>query len=78
MVILASDHPIFPRAEAAIALKGAATLPPENVLVRPEVRGLLEPDCAWPQLTTVEDFKQLGLAGFGVAKFEFRCNFTGS
>lgn len=39
----------------SILIEGAATLPPENLLVRPEVRGLLEPE--WPQLTSVGDFK---------------------
>lgn len=55
--------------------QGAATLPPENLLVRPEVRGLLEPE--WPQLTSVGDFKQLGGGGFFVAKIEVpRWKFT--
>lgn len=39
----------------SILIEGAATLSPANILVRPEVRGLLEPE--WPQLATVQDFK---------------------
>jgi hypothetical protein len=64
-----------PSASASHRHQGAAMLPPENLLVRPEVRGLLEPE--WPQLTTVGDFKQLDGGGFFVAKIEVpRWKFT--
>jgi hypothetical protein len=64
-----------PSASASHRHQGAATLPPENLLVRPEVRGLLEPE--WPQLSTVGDFKQLDGGGFFVAKIEVpRWKFT--
>lgn len=51
-------------------------MPPENLLVRPEVRGLLEPE--WPQITNVGEFKQLGGGGFfgGIKIQVARCKFT--
>lgn len=48
----------------SILIEGTAKLPPENCLVRPEVRGLVELE--WPQLTRVPgDFKFRTLKIFG-------------